>query len=151
MKDFKSLVDIIIDDDDDKLNEHLIFESRMDELLLKVNGQETAVKYLLTFEEFLSNHDIYMFDGWENAQIVGPPIIHQFWCEFSLLVSAKTDLRGAKRLVVNKNEQNEIKVLELENGNRLLKFKILKTILDNIEKNNNEKILQLAKEDENTL
>lgn len=147
MTDFRRLTDMIIETDDEReVNTFLMSESKIDELFAKV-GNEQAMNYLIKFEEYLSDHDVYMFRGWEDAKIVKAPKIAKFWCEFDVLVSSKTDLRALKRVTNDKEGQNEVNVSDLENGAKLINFKILKKYFDEIDERNDKKIQELAKDD----
>ena len=147
MTDFRRLTDMIIETtDDNEVNTFLLSETKIDELLAKV-GDQQAMNYLIRFEEYLSDHDVYMFRGWEDAKVVSAPKLTKFWCEFNVLVSNKTDLRALKRVTNDKEGQNETSVSDLENGAKLVNFKILIKYFDEIEKRNTKKIEELSKED----
>ena len=140
---FNQLVDVMLTEDDEAVNEFLLMESEKDEVLADLDGDTTLMNYLFLFEDFLEQHDIYLFKGWEQAQVVGRPSVEKFWVTVTLLVSDKTDLRGAKR-VHDAINQGEVTTKQLNNGHILVKFMILRRSLDQIESLNKDKIEKLS-------
>ena len=138
-------VEILIDDADNNetILDFILTESEKDEVLYTLGGDQTLINYMYLFEEFLEQHDIYLFKGWEKAQFVGQPQIEKFWAVFHLLVNQETDLRGAKR-IKDAIDQGSVEVKKLDNGSSMVKFSILKRELDRIESSNQEKIEKLS-------
>lgn len=145
----KHIVDMILEGDEEDLQEienKIITESN-EERILRNLGDSTFMNYLLKFEEYLDNHDIYLFDGWEEARVIKPIKVGKFWAEFLLVVGKDTDLRGAIRLMNDKEGQNKVQYKELDGGKGyVIKFKVLKRYLEAIEKRSKEKAEQLADE-----
>jgi hypothetical protein len=142
------IVDMIIDGDDDdikEIEEAILMESEEDKII-RTLGDTTFMNYIMKFEEYLDDHDIYLFDGWETAKFIGRPKIDKFWTEFNLWVSPETDLRGAMRLKNDKEGQNRILVKDLGETGKILKFKILKRYLDAVEERSKERAEQLSDE-----
>lgn len=137
------LVEIMLDGDDDSLSDLILTESEKDEILFALEGETTLMNYIMLFEEYLEEHDIYLFKGWENAQLIGKPIVEKFWITFNLLVDENTDIRGAKR-VQQAMSQGEVKAKKLQDGRRVVQFMVLRRDLDQIEKANKERIDQLS-------
>lgn len=52
--------------------------------------------YLLRFEEYLDNSNLYVYDGWENGEVVEGPIVNRYDCEITLkfIKSEPLDPRG---------------------------------------------------------
>lgn len=142
---FDQLVEVMLNEDDDALQEYILMEDEKDQVLAGIGGDVTLMNYLLMFEEFLEQHDVYLFDGWDTAQIAHQPKIEKFWAIFYLIVDDKVDLRGAKR-VRDAMKQGSVKAKRLEDGKVLLIFQILKRELDYIENSNKEKIEKLSSE-----
>lgn len=139
------LIEIMLEGDDDALDTFLLTESERDDVLNNLGGETTLMNYLLLFEEFLENHDIYLFDGWEQAEIIGKPRVEKFWVVFHLRIGPKADLRGARR-IRDAAEQNQVRAKRQTDGSYLIQFTILKRDLDRIEQINQEKINQLSDE-----
>lgn len=150
VEEIKEVMDLILYGDDDDL-EHakktLIKESNEDRLI-RVLGDSMLMNYLMRFEEYLDDHDIYLFDGWDEAKVLGKPTIDTFWTTFHLLVPPKTDLRGAKRLMNDKEGQNVVSAKKLDDDNGIIvTFRILKRYLDAIEKRSKERAEQISDEE----
>jgi len=139
---YSQLVEILLDRDDAALEDFLIMESEQDEALAVIGGDQTLMSYLLLFEELMDDHDIYMFDGWEDGIIVGKPKVEKFWVTVSMKVPLKTEMMGAKRMN-DALPQSKISAKKVDDG-YIVKFEILKKVLDKIETNNKEKIKSLA-------
>ncbi len=145
----RHVVDLILEGDEDDLQqveEQILLENN-EEKILRQLGDPTQMNYLLMFEQYLDEHDLYLFDGWEDAKFVGRPIIDTFWTTFHVWVTSETDLRGAMRLKNDKEGQNKVMQKKLSNGDSIIKFKILRRYLDHIEQRNKEKAEQLANEE----
>lgn len=140
---FNQLVEVMLDEDDDSLDEFILTESEKDEVLAALSGDTTLMNYLMLFEEFLEQHDLYLFTGWDDAQIVGQPSVEKFWVTFDLLIDHKTDFRGARR-INDAMPQGQVTAKRLQDGNILVRFQILKRLLDQIETDNKEKIEKLS-------
>lgn len=145
-------VDLILEGDLEGAEEYILAESVEDKLLRAV-GEVSILNYLMKFEQYLSEFDVYLYDGWDDPdkiQIAAMPEIGNYWCTFMLRVPAKVDLRGAKRLLSDKTAQNQIKVKKGEDGMMLLKFKILKRELDRLEQDNKLKSEEIADREDPT-
>ena len=101
------------------------------------------MNYMMLFEEFLEQHDIYLFKGWEKASFIGPPTVEKFWVVFTLLVSPETDLRGARR-VNDAMHQGKVVMKKTQDGSIMVQFQVLKRALDQIETDNKERIEKLS-------
>lgn len=143
------IVDLLMDGNLDEAQTELLLENEQTQIMSSI-GDTTQFNYLMKFEEYLDEHDLYLFPGWEDAIVVSPIVIEKYWTVFYLKVGANTDLRGAKRVQSNKEGQNRVGVKKLDDG-YLVKFQILKKYLDDIEIRNKEKIEDLAKEEETKL
>lgn len=137
------LVEVMLDGDDATLSDIVLLEGEKDDVINSLDGEATLMNYMMLFEEFLEEHDIYLFAGWEDAQFVGKPIVEKFWITFHILLSDKADVRGAKR-VHDALNQGEVIVRKLNDGRYVARFLILKRDLDAIENANKERIDQLS-------
>lgn len=148
-EEIREVMDLIMYGDEADL-EHAkksLIREDSEEKIVRTLGDSMLMNYLMKFEEYLDDHDIYLFDGWEDAKVVGKPEIDKFWTTFMVWVSPDTDLRGAMRLKNDKEGQNivQVKTLEDDNG-KIVRFKILKRYLDAIETRNKERAEQLSDE-----
>jgi hypothetical protein len=144
-EEFESIVDLLIDGEEEEAEHHLLMENS-EEQIVRVLGDSSKMNYLMKFEEYLDDHDIYLFAGWEEAQIVAKPVIDKFWTTFHVQVGKGTDLRGALRITNDKEGQNTVRYKKNEDGSYTLIFKILKRYLDQIEQQSKEKAKQIADE-----
>lgn len=144
-EEFESIVDLIIRGEEKEAEYHLLMENT-EERITRVLGDSNKMNYLMKFEEYLDDHDIYLFAGWEEAEIITRPAIDRFWATFYVRVSKDTDLRGALRIMNDKEGQNSVKYSTNEDGGYTLIFRILKRYLDQIEYKSKEKATQLADE-----
>lgn len=144
----RRIVDLMLEGDDDdfqEIKEALLLEND-EERILRNLGDSTYMNYLLKFEEYLDDHDVYLFDGWEDAKVLKPITIGRFWTEFLVWFGPDADLRGATRLVNDKEAQNKVKVKKLGEQGYIVKFSILKRYLDAIEERSKERAEQLSDE-----
>ena len=137
------LVEVMLDGNESTLDELVLLEGEKDDVINSLGGETTLMNYMMLFEEFLEDHDIYLFDGWEDAQFIGKPIVEKFWITFHILLSDKADIRGGKR-VNDALKQGEVIIRKLKDGRYLARFLILKRDLDAIENANKERIDQLS-------
>lgn len=144
--DWGAIVDLILSDEPDEAQHHLLVENEEEQILKAMGGEKMPMNYLLKFEEYLDEHDIYLFDGWEEAQIVGKPQVDKFWCTFYVFCAKGTDLRGALRVKNEKEGQNQVKAKKAEGGH-IIKFKILKRYLDQVEQHNKQKAKQMSQDE----
>ena len=140
---YNQLIEIMLDEDDDALGEFVLMEAEKDQVLAGLGGDTTLMNYMMMFEEFLEQHDIYLFDGWEEASFAKQPSVEKFWITFHLLVGENADLRGAKR-VRDAMNQGDVTAKRLEDGSMVVIFQVLKRSLDQIEAVNKEKIEKLS-------
>ena len=144
--DLRPVVDMLIEGDLESANEHLLMENEEQRIIRALGGDRTPFDYLLKFIEFLDDHDVFLFDGWEECIISHQPKIDKFWCSFFVFCPKGTDLRGALRVMTEKEGQNEVKQKKVEDGHVLL-FKILKRDLDAIEMKDQEKAEEFSSEE----
>jgi len=146
MSDFEYVVEKIFEDDLEGASTSLLLESEEAELINQM-GDPTLINYLMKFEQYLDDHDVYMFDGWEDSAIPEKPSVEKFWCTFYLLVDEGADIKGGAARIINDQEaQNKVQVKEVEGGT-ILKIRILKRILDKMELDDQERADSLAGED----
>jgi hypothetical protein len=140
------VVDMLIDGDIEAATEHLLQENQEQQIIRSMGGDRMPMNYLLKFEEYLDDHDIYLFDGWEQCKICYKPKIEKFWATFWLFCPDGTDLRGAMRITNDKEGQNEVGQKRIDGG-VILQFRILRRYLDEVEKKNQERAEELSDEE----
>ena len=145
-QDLVPIVDMLIEGDTEAAETHLLAENQEQQIIRAMGGDRMPMNYLLKFEEYLDDHDIYLFDGWEDCVICFKPRIDKFWTTFYVFCPDGTDLRAALRLVNDKEGQNEVKQKRTEGGH-ILQFRILRRYLDEVEKKNQERAEELSAEE----
>ena len=144
--DLTHVVDKLLDEDDlTGAQEALLMENEEDRLTRKL-GDDTLTNYLLKFEEYLDDHDIYLYDNWEKAQVLGRPRVQRFWVIVYLWVPKETDLRGMERIKTDQEGQNQIRVKKLKDGSRILEVKVLRRLLDKVEEKSQEEAEEVSNE-----
>ena len=148
-KQYDDIVDLILEDDQEMASQYLLMEAEEEDMLRKLNGETTLMDYMLLFLGYLEDRDCFFSDpdGLYASTIVGQPRIEKFWAIFYLHVPKKADLRGFKRVINDKEAQNQIQMKKLEDGSCILKIKILKRTLDALEKRDKDRAEQLSRED----
>lgn len=142
-------IDMIMDEAyDDQINSiaQVILHETIEEKIIKNISDVSYLQYLMKFEQYTNNHDFALFGKeWDNAEIdLSKVKIDKFWVTIYLTVDAKTDLRAVKRIMNDKESQNQVKYKKLDDGRIMLKFKILKRYLDQIERDDKEKAEEIA-------
>jgi hypothetical protein len=140
------VVDMLIDGKIEEATEHLLNENQEQQIIRAMGGDRMPMNYLLKFEEYLDDHDIYLFDGWKDCTICYKPRIDKFWTTFYLFCPDGTDLRGALRITNDKEGQNEVGKRRV-GGGHVLQFRILRRYLDEVEKKNQERAEELSDEE----
>lgn len=148
-EEIREVLDLIMygDEDDMEHAKKSLIRENNEEHIVRSLGDSMLMNYLMKFEEYLDDHDIYLFKGWKEGRIIGKPKIEKFWTTFHVWVSPDCDLRGAMRLKNDKEGQNIVQVKNLgDDMGRIVRFKILKRYLDAIETRNKERAEQLSDE-----
>lgn len=125
-------VSLIMEDRLTEAQECLLAESIESEIIQAI-GETSQLDYLLKFEKFLDERDLYIFHGWEDAQVLCAPKIDKFWVTVDLCVPPNTELKGALRCCSDAEEQNTVKYRKQEDNSIFVRFKILRRILDKLE------------------
>lgn len=124
--------------------EALLVESAETELVKNI-AETTKLDYLLKFEQFLDDRDLYLYKGWEDAQILGSPTVDKFWVTVDLRVPDGCELKGALRCCnAEEDQQNTTNYKQLEDGSYYVRFKILRRILDKIEMDSKDRAEEIA-------
>ena len=123
---------LIFEDRIDEAEEMLLCETIENDLLKQIN-ETGSLDYLMKMEQFFDQRDLYLYKGWEDAEIVSAPKIGKFWVTLDLRVPRDAELKGAMRCCSDKEAQNSVKYKQLEDGSYYIRFKILRRILDKIE------------------
>jgi len=137
------IVELILEEDLEQAEYHLLIESTEERIIQALDGERMPMDYMLKFEQFLDEHDIYLFDGWDTAQFITKPRIEKYWAFFYLKASKDTDLRGALRIQNSKEGQNKVGVKKTGDG-YIFEFKILKRYLDQLDQKNKEEASRVA-------
>lgn len=137
------IVELILDEDLESAKHHLLMESTEERVIQALDGDRMLMDYLVKFEHFLDEHDLYLFDGWEESQFVAKPQIEKFWALFYIKTPKEVDMRGAVRIKNSKEGQNKVGVKQLNDG-YLFQFKILKRHLDDLEEKSKEEASRIA-------
>jgi hypothetical protein len=140
------LVDMILDGRLEEATTAGILESEEHDASRKV-GDTTLLNYLVKLEEYLDDHDIYAFDGWESAEFVQKPKVEKFWVTFWLRVGKDCELEGINRITNSKEAQNKVAVQKYDDGTTLVQIQVLKRYLDAIEGRNKQKSDELSDEE----
>jgi hypothetical protein len=136
-------VSLIMEDRIDEAKECLLAES-IETDIIKSIGEVSALDYLLKLESFFDQRDLYLYRGWEDAQILSRPKIEKFWVTLDLRVAPHTELKGALRCCSDEEGQNTAKYKQLEDGSYFVRFKILRRILDQIETDMKDRAEEIA-------
>lgn len=144
--DFTHIVEKLLDEDDlEGAETALLMENEEDRLTRKL-GDQTITNYLLKFEQYLDDHDIYLYDGWEDVQVLGKPEVQRFWFVCNMWVPKKTDLAGIQRIKTDQEGQNQIKVKSLNDGSKIIQVKVLKRLLDRVEEKSQDEVEEISSE-----
>jgi|ERR1044071_2759436 hypothetical protein len=124
---------LILEDRIDEAQETLLAESIESDLIQSI-GETSQLDYLLKMEKFFDDRDLYVYDGWEDAQVLSSPKIGKYFVTIDLRVPPNCELKGALRLNSSEEEeQNTTSYKTLEDGTHFVRFKILRRLLDKIE------------------
>jgi len=135
---------LILEDRLDEAQECLMAESIETDLIQAV-GETSQLDYLLKLEKFFDDRDLYVYTGWEDAQVVAPPKIGKFWVTLDLRVPQNAELKGALRCCsTEEEEQNTAGFKTLEDGSHFVRFKILRRLLDKIEMTSKDRAEDIA-------
>lgn len=126
--------------------ECLLVESIESDIVKNI-GETSKLDYLMKMEKFFDEHDLYLYKGWEDAQILSAPKVNKFWVTLDLRVSEKTELKGALRCCNGEESQNQATYKRLEDGSYFVRFKILRRILDKIEMDSKDRAEDIAEDE----
>ncbi len=144
--DLTHVVDMMLDEEDlEGAEEALLMENEEDRLTRKL-GDNTLTNYLLKFEEYLDDHDIYLYDGWNTVQVLGRPRVQRFWVIVYLWVPKKVDVKGILRIKNDQEGQNQIKVKKMRDGSSVLEVKVLRRLLDKVEEKSQDEAEEVSDE-----
>ena len=146
MSNFSSVVEHLLEDETKEAIDKMLLETQEQRIIRILGGDKMPMNYLMKFEEYLDDHDLYLYNGWEDATIIYKPKIDKFWVTVYLFCKDGTELQGLKRLTNDLEGQNKIQIEKTEGGH-IVGFKILKRYLDNIEKQNQDKAEELSDEE----
>jgi len=144
------IVEMILDEDLEGAGYHLLMESDEERIIQQLDGDRMLMDYFVKFEQFLDEHDIYLFDGWEQSQFIAKPRIESYWTFFYLKVPKDTDMRGAMRIQNSKEGQNKVGAKKVDDG-YILEFRILKRYLDQLDQQNKEEASRISDDEFNQI
>ncbi len=134
---------LIMEDRIDEAQEVLLCETIENDLLQRIN-ETGSLDYLMKIEQFFDQRDLYLYKGWDDAEILAPPKIDKFWVSLDLRVPNDVELKGAFRCCSDREAQNSVKYKHMEDGSVFVRFKILRRILDKIESDAKDQAEDLA-------
>lgn len=137
---------LIMEDRIEEAQEMLLAESIENDLLQKIS-ETGGLDYLMKLDQFFDERDLYLYRGWEDAQILSPPKIEKFWVSLDLRVAPDSELKGALRCCSDQEAQNSVKYKKLEDGSYFIRFKILRRTLDKIEMDMKDRSEEIAKKE----
>lgn len=137
---------LIMEDRIEEAQEILLCETIENDLLQKIN-ETGSLDYLMKLETFFDQRDLYLYKGWEDAEILSPPKIEKFWVGIDLRIPKDAELRGAMRCCSDREAQNSVRYKQLEDGSYFVRFKILRRILDKIEMDAKDRAEDLASQE----
>lgn len=144
------LVERLILGDQDSIKDvvnHLIVEDEESDLVRTI-GDTSLVHYCMKIQQFIEDElDMYVFKGWEEAEIVGAPRVEKFWVTFNLLLPPGSNIKYVSRFRNNHLSQNEVQVKKTESGAIFIRIRMLKQFLDQLESRDKDRSEQLADED----
>lgn len=124
--------------------EALLVES-IESQLVKNIAETSKLDYLMKFEKFLDDRDLYLYKGWEEGEILGSPDVGKYWVKVDLRVPKDCELKGALRCCnTEDDEQNTVRYKQLEDGSYYVRFKILRRLLDKIEMDSKDRAEEIA-------
>jgi hypothetical protein len=143
---YKKITECLLENDDPQMIGEVA--SILTESAEQIAEETDAMSYLMKLEEFLDDCGVYSFKGWEDAIVISEPNIEKFWVGFDFLVPKDTDLEASLHI---SGRDREAKVIVKKEGSKLLvRIKVLRRILDEIEFRNRKEAEKEAKEVANT-
>lgn len=140
------LVNLILEDRTEEAITLAVLESEEHDVARKINDT-SLMSYLLKMEEYLDNHSIYAFDGWEKAEFVKKPKVEKFRVTFYMHLGPKGEIEGLRRITNTKEAQNRVRYEKLQDGSFYVEIEVLKRYLDAIETQNKQKSDELSDEE----
>ncbi len=132
-----------MNDQIEEAQEILLAESIESDLIKNIS-ETSKLDYLLKTEKFFDDRNLFLYDGWEDGQVLSAPKVDKFWVTLDLRVSPKTELTGALRCCNGEESQNTVQYKKLEDGSFFVRFKILRRILDKIEMSEKDRAEEIA-------
>lgn len=107
---------------------------------------ENQMVYAMLIEQFLDSCSVYAYEGWDDAQIYGAPVINSYNVEITLLLPPNTNKRSFTRLA-GTNKENRVSVSKVgDDGKIKLELVIRRGLLDSIEEENRQRARKIADE-----
>lgn len=67
--------------------------------LRRIYAHSNLLDVLVEIEKVLDNLDIYVFDGWESAEIIAGPEFRRYWVDVALMFESRPDTKCLNRLI----------------------------------------------------
>lgn len=113
-----------------------------------LEDDDSQMVYLYRMEQFFSDNDLYKFKGWGDGLIYGAPDIGKFWVTVTMVFPKELEVEGARR-IIGKEKINKVSMRRGEDGRYVVTVKILRSILDDIERENRRIAARIARSDDN--
>lgn len=147
MRDRTSLVEQIIDSKPDETRRIALNENN-ETNVLRLVGETSLLNYLCKMEAFLDQRDVYVFRGWDKAEISRKPVVEKFWVTFFLVFPTNSEIdEGVRRITNDKEAQNQVRGRRIGNGQVEIQMRLLKRLLDAIELQTKDQAKELASEE----
>jgi hypothetical protein len=110
------------------------------ELLTEANHadehRETQNFYTLMFEQYLDEQHCYTYEGWDELLFLERPKVEKYWVKFQLVCPVTFDFEGGAKRLRGKNKENVVQSTTTNDGKKILKVNILRSLLDELEDEN---------------
>jgi hypothetical protein len=142
MEDFDILIEALTNGAPEDEVTDILNENKFDE-----EHRETQSYYLLLFEQYIDECSAYSFKGWDDLKVYGEPKIEKFWFEVKLLAPDNIDYESGIKRILGQYKQNKAVMKTINNGSKIIKIRILRSILDELE-DRNRKLARKEAEDQ---
>lgn len=142
MSEYDLIIEALVNGAPEKEVTDVLTEGKFDD-----NLRDTQNLYVLLFEQYVDECSCYAFKGWENLKIRGRPVIEKYWVEIELVAPQEFDYEGGVSRLLGKNKENRSKITKTSDGTPILKVRILRSLLDQLEEEN-QRIARREAEDQ---
>lgn len=121
---------LVADAPTDEITE-ILAEGKFDD-----DHKENQNFYLLMLEQYIDECSCYTFKGWEDIKFYGGPVIEKYWIEFKIITPDEFDYEGGMRRLLGKNREHKAAIKKIRDGGSMIKLRILRSTLDDLEEQN---------------